>query len=96
MMEAYLFWAAIGIALVIAELLTGTFYLLVIAIAAFAGAAAAYLGLSFWVQAVSTAVVVVIGVILVGRIRAGAPAKGGRPESGHRTYRNSRLLGQRS
>lgn len=76
-MDSYLYWALIGIALIIAELLTGTFYLLIIGIAAFAGAGAAYLGYSFWVEAVSAATVAVIGVILIGRYRATAPGKTG-------------------
>jgi membrane protein implicated in regulation of membrane protease activity len=76
-MDSYLYWALVGIALIIAELLTGTFYLLVIGIAAFAGAGAAYLGYSFWIEAVSAATVAVIGVILISRSRAAAPGKTG-------------------
>jgi membrane protein implicated in regulation of membrane protease activity len=76
-MDSYLYWALIGIALIIAELLTGTIYLLVIGIAAFAGAAAAYLGYSFWVEAVTAAGVAVIGVIGIGRYRAASPGKSG-------------------
>mgnify|MGYP002788162748 CR=1 FL=1 len=76
-MDTYLYWALIGIALIIAELLTGTFYLLVIGIAAFAGAAAAYFGYSFWIEAISAAAVAVIGVILISRYRAAAPSRGG-------------------
>ncbi len=68
-MDSYLWWAVVGIALVVVEVLTGTFYLLVIGIAAFAGAAASYLGYSFWVQTVLAAGVAVVGVILVNRYR---------------------------
>lgn len=68
-MDAYLLWAVIGIVLVIVEMLTGTFYLLVLGIAAFAAAAAAWLGQSLWVQAVITAAVAVAGVILIKRFR---------------------------
>jgi len=46
-MEPYWWCAIVGIALVIAELITGTFYLLVIGIAALVGAPAAYLNYSF-------------------------------------------------
>jgi membrane protein implicated in regulation of membrane protease activity len=35
-MDAYLAWLLLGLALVIVELLTGTFYLLVLGVAAFA------------------------------------------------------------
>ena len=37
-MEPWLIWVVAGFALIIAELLSGTFYLLVIGVAAFAGA----------------------------------------------------------
>jgi membrane protein implicated in regulation of membrane protease activity len=50
-MEPYWWWAIVGIALMIAELITGTVYLLVIGIAALVGAAAAYLNYSFGIQA---------------------------------------------
>jgi membrane protein implicated in regulation of membrane protease activity len=68
-METYLLWAVVGIVLVIVEMLTGTFYLLVLGLAALAAAAAAYLGQSFWVQAVVVAAVAVVGVILIKRFR---------------------------
>lgn len=71
-MDAYLLWVITGIVLIIVEMLTGTFYLLVLGIAALAAAAAAYLGQSFWVQAVVVAAVAVIGVILLKRFRGGA------------------------
>jgi membrane protein implicated in regulation of membrane protease activity len=76
-MDAYLLWAVAGIVLIIVEILTGTFYLLVLGIAALAAAAAAYLGQSFWVQAVVTAAVAVAGVIVIRRFRGAArPASG--------------------
>lgn len=76
-MDAYLLWAVAGIVLIIVEVLTGTFYLLVLGIAALAAAAAAYLGQSFWVQAVTVAAVAVIGVIVIRRFRGAArPASG--------------------
>jgi membrane protein implicated in regulation of membrane protease activity len=68
-MDTYLLWAIAGIVLIIVEMLTGTFYLLVLGIAALAAAGAAWLGQSFWVQAVVTAAVTVAGVILVNRFR---------------------------
>ena len=69
-MENYLWWAIAGIVLIIAELVSGTFYLLVIGIAALAGSGVAYLGYSFWIQAIIAAAVTVIGVILTNRFRA--------------------------
>lgn len=68
-MDAYLLWAIAGIVLIIVEMLTGTFYLLVLGVGALAAASAAWFGQSYWVQAVVTAAVAVAGVILVNRYR---------------------------
>jgi membrane protein implicated in regulation of membrane protease activity len=68
-MEMYLLWAVTGIVLIIVEMLIGTFYLLVLGIAALAAAVVAYLGHSFWVQAVTAVALVVVGVILLKRFR---------------------------
>ena len=51
-MELWLLWLIVGFVLVIAELMTGTFYLLVIGVGAFAGAMAAWLGAPVMLQAV--------------------------------------------
>ncbi len=64
-METYLVWLAAGFVLVIAELVTGTFFLLVLGIAAFAGSATAWFGLGFWLQALCAAAVAVAGVFWV-------------------------------
>jgi membrane protein implicated in regulation of membrane protease activity len=50
-MELWLLWTIVGFILVITELVTGTFYLLVLGAGAFIGATAAYLGASHVVQA---------------------------------------------
>jgi len=68
-METYLVWLASGFALVIAELVTGTFFLLVLGIAAFAGSATAWFGLGFWLQALCAAVFAVAGVFWVRQRR---------------------------
>lgn len=60
-MELWLLWVVAGFALVIAELVTGTFYLLVIGLGAFAGAAAAWLGAGIFVQAVAGSAVALAG-----------------------------------
>ena len=60
-MEEDFLWAILGLALVIIELLTGTFYLLMLAIAAFGAALAAWLGQPFGVQAVVAAAVSAAG-----------------------------------
>ena len=60
-MEHSLTWAIVGMVLVITELLTGTFYLLMLGIAAFGAALAAWLGLDFGVQAIVFLVVAGVG-----------------------------------
>ena len=69
-MDPSLAWAILGLALVIAELLTATFYLLVLGIAAFSAAGAAWLGLGFGVQIVAAAAVSAVGCYGVHLYRA--------------------------
>jgi membrane protein implicated in regulation of membrane protease activity len=68
-MDNSLVWLIAGFVLVIAELVTGTFYLVVLGVAAFAGAGLAYAGSVFAWQAVVAAVVAVAGVIWVNRYK---------------------------
>jgi membrane protein implicated in regulation of membrane protease activity len=60
-MDIALGWAIAGLVLVIVELLTGTFYLLMLALAAFGAAGAAWLGYQFPVQALVAAAVAAAG-----------------------------------
>jgi len=69
-MDPALAWAILGLVLVIAELLSGTFYLLMFGAAAFAAAGAAYLGQNFSVQASFAAVVAGLGCYGVHVYRA--------------------------
>jgi membrane protein implicated in regulation of membrane protease activity len=69
-MEAYLIWLLAGLALVIAELITGTFYLLVLGVAAFGAGAAAWLGGGFPLQVITATAVAGVGVYLVHAYRA--------------------------
>jgi membrane protein implicated in regulation of membrane protease activity len=78
-MPAYVFWFIAAFALVAAELLTGTFYLLVIGVGAAAGGLAALAGAGFGAQLAATAAVSVIGIAVVKgmgltRSRAGEAA----------------------
>ncbi|OGA50096.1 MAG: hypothetical protein A3G25_00850 [Betaproteobacteria bacterium RIFCSPLOWO2_12_FULL_63_13] len=68
-MDHYLTWLIAGFLLVIVELLSGTFYLLVLGIAAMAGGMVAYAGFPFSVQAVAAAAVAVTGSVWVNRVR---------------------------
>lgn len=63
-------WAILGLALVIVELLTGTFYLLMLALAAFGAAIAAWIGQGIGVQAIVAAVISAAGCYGVHIYRA--------------------------
>ncbi len=69
-MEPYLAWAIVGLTLVIVELVTGTFYLLVLGAAAFGAAAAAWAGQDFAVQAIVAGVAAAAGTYWVHAYRA--------------------------
>lgn len=69
-MEPWLAWGVLGLALVIAELLSGTFYLLMLGVAAFGAAAVAGLGQPFAVQVVVAFVVATAGCYGVHAYRA--------------------------
>jgi membrane protein implicated in regulation of membrane protease activity len=69
-MTAYFFWWFACAVLIGAELITGTFYLAVLALAAACGAIAAHVGLDWQTQAGLASVVAVLGCIGVNRWRA--------------------------
>ncbi len=73
-MQPALAWLLLGLALIAVEMLTGTFYLLMLGIAAGIGAVAAYLGLPFFVQALGAAIAAIAGGILVRRYHGAANA----------------------
>ena len=64
-MQDYLIWAIAGFALVIIELMSGTFYLLVLGVGAFAGALAAWLGGGLWPQVLGAGAIALIGTFFV-------------------------------
>lgn len=69
-MGVYVWWFVIGLALLIAELTTGTFYLLVLAIATGAAGLASLIGAPFAVQLLVAAVIGVGGSLALRRSRA--------------------------
>jgi len=69
-MEPWLVWGVLGLVLVIAELVTGTFYLLMLGVAGFGAAAATAMGLPFAAQSVVFSVVAVLGCYGVHAYRA--------------------------
>lgn len=86
-MDHAIVWAVTGLVLVIVELLTGTFYLLMLGIAAFGAALAAWLGWQFSGQSIVAVVVSVVGCYGVHVYRARnraqqmAPIDAGMPAS---------------
>jgi len=72
-MDLWLVWLVMGFVLVIAELLTGTFYLLVIGVGAFAGAVVEWAGGNAIVQAVVASAVALIGTWAVHRWHLAQP-----------------------
>lgn len=68
-MQNYHYWLIAGLALCIIEMLSGTFFLLVLGIAALAGGVTGWLGGGFWLQACVASLLAVIGVILVHNYR---------------------------
>jgi membrane protein implicated in regulation of membrane protease activity len=90
-MSDWMNWLVAAGVLVIAELFTGTFYLLMIAIGLAAGALAAWLGLSGPLQTFAAASVGLVATAILHRSRLGGPS---RPEASR--DRNVNLdIGQR-
>jgi len=74
-LDPALAWVIVGLVLVIAELLSGTFYLLMLAVAAFGAALAAYFGQAFPVQCIVAAVLAAAGCYGVHVYRARSSSK---------------------
>lgn len=74
-MQDFHTWLIAGLALCIAEMLSGTFFLLVLGLAALAGAVTGWLGGGLWLQCCVAAVFAVIGVIAVHHYRQNTKAK---------------------
>ena len=68
-MDLSLAWLIAGFILIIVELVTGTFYLLVLGIAALVGAGVGYASGGFVWQAIGAAIVAVAGVIWVNQYK---------------------------
>ena len=75
-MNELLVWLVMAGVLVVFELLTGTFYVLMIAIGMACGALAAWLGFGLPVQMVVAAVVGVVATGVLHRSRLGRPVRG--------------------
>ncbi len=73
-MQPAVIWLLIGLALVVAEMLTGTFYLLILGIAAGIGSLVAYLNQPFWMQALAAGIAAIVSGVLVHRFHNAANA----------------------
>jgi membrane protein implicated in regulation of membrane protease activity len=86
-MDHAIVWAVAGLVLVIVELLTGTFYLLMLGVAAFGAALAAFFNFEFGTQAIVAVLISAIGCYGVHVYRARnraqqmAPIDAGMPAS---------------
>jgi len=70
-MTSYYLWFAAAVVLVIAEMATGTFYLLMIACGVAAGGVAALLGVAEPLQTIVAALVAILAIALLRRSRYG-------------------------
>ena len=64
-MQPAIAWLIVGLLLVAVELMTGTFYLLIIGIAALIASLIAFLGQPVWMQALVAAIAAIAGSVLV-------------------------------
>jgi membrane protein implicated in regulation of membrane protease activity len=74
-MPDYLIWLIAGLGLIIIEVMSGTFYLLVLGLAALAGALAAYWGAGTFVQVVCAGLLAGIGLLAVKRWHRSRPTR---------------------
>ncbi len=72
-MSDYLMWLIAGLALIIIEVTMGTFYLLVLGTAAFAGALAAYFGAGATAQVACAGILASVGLFAVQRWHRSRP-----------------------
>jgi membrane protein implicated in regulation of membrane protease activity len=73
-MQPALAWLLVGLLLVVVEMMTGTFYLLILGLAAGIGSLIAYLDQPFWMQAMVAAIAAIAGGVLVHRFHRAANA----------------------
>jgi membrane protein implicated in regulation of membrane protease activity len=73
-MQPAIAWFVAGLVLVVVELMTGTFYLLILGIAALIGSLVAFLDQPAWMQALVAAIAAIVGGVLVHRYHRQANA----------------------
>lgn len=72
-MALYIYWFVMALALLGLEMVTGTFYILVLAIAVAIGGVAALLGLSQPMQITLAALAGIVGIVVLLRIKSTRP-----------------------
>ncbi len=74
-LEPYIYWFLLAFGLLALEMATGTFYILIVSIAAGLGGIAALLGLNLPLQITLSAVASIIGTVMLRRMRGTATGK---------------------
>jgi membrane protein implicated in regulation of membrane protease activity len=74
-MATYVYWFLLALGLLMVEMATGTFYMLVLSIALAVGGMVALLGLDEQLQLVLSATAGITGIILLRRAKAARPAE---------------------
>lgn len=74
-MAAYIYWFLLALGLLIAEMVTGTFYMLVLSVALAIGGTAALLGLGMPLQLTLSAATGITGIFLIRRAKSARPAE---------------------
>lgn len=74
-MPSYAYWFLLALLLLAMEMLTGTFYMLILSVAVGIGGLVAWLGLDVPVQITCSVVAGMIGVVIVRRLRSAGAAK---------------------
>lgn len=73
-MENYIYWFLLALSLLIFEIVTGTFYMLVLSLAVAIGGVTAWLGLGFPLQLFLCATAGILGIVLLRRLKTATPA----------------------
>lgn len=74
-MAPYIYWFLVALVLLMAEMATGTFYMLVLSIALAVGGGAAFFNLGVPLQLMFSAAAGIVGIILLRRAKAARPAE---------------------
>jgi len=74
-MSPYAYWFLLTLALLAMEMLTGTFYMLILSVAVAVGGVAALMGLDFMVKITCSVITGMVGVVVVRRMKSARAAQ---------------------